>query len=173
MRRDMLNDAFGYRSASVKDAWGETSRWSPETRRAFREVATAMLGKDAYRRLARTEETVQNVVSYAKETIIVRSVIVAVGNILSNGVHLLAHGIDPINGFRAMRSKFVEISQHVANQEEIIRLKADLAGESRDPAAAKRLRARIAALEDANARLSIRPLIEAGEFSTIAESLTE
>ena len=38
---------------------------------------------------------------------------------------------------------------------------------------AKKLRAKIAALEDANASMSIAPLIKAGEFNTISESLTE
>jgi len=37
----------------------------------------------------------------------------------------------------------------------------------------KRLEAEKAALEDASRRMSIWPMIEAGEFSTISEGLTE
>lgn len=67
----------------------------------------------------------------------------------------------------------VEISQYVSNQDEIIRIRADLAAEGRDPEKGRKLRARMLALEDANKAMSIRPLLDAGEFSTISESLTE
>jgi hypothetical protein len=92
---------------------------------------------------------------------------------MSNMQHLLMHGIDPITAAKSMRSKFVEITQYVKNREEIGRLTALLAADISEPARAKRWRAQIMALEDANAGMSIKPLIDAGEFSTVAENLTE
>jgi len=173
VRRDMLNDALGYRSSSLTDPWGKTSRWSEGTREAMRGTLEVMMGEKAYQRLARFEGGAQDLISYAKTTIVVRSLVVALDNIFSNGLHLMLRGIDPVNGFKGMRSKFVEITQYVENQEKIIRMKADLASGDGQGVAAQRLRARIWSLEDANAKMSIKPLIDAGEFNTISESLTE
>ena len=43
----------------------------------------------------------------------------------------------------------------------------------KDPVEAKKIQAKMAALRDANENMSIAPLIKAGEFSTISESLSE
>lgn len=59
------------------------------------------------------------------------------------------------------------------NREEIQRLQVQAGAVALDPKALAPLAARIQALEEANKRLSIHPLLEAGEFSTIAESLNE
>ena len=55
VRRDMLNDAIGYRSSSLTDPWGKTSRWSEGTREAMRGTFEVMMGEKAYQRLARFE----------------------------------------------------------------------------------------------------------------------
>lgn len=59
------------------------------------------------------------------------------------------------------------------NLEQIQSLKTDLAANFDDGRKQKRVKAQIQALEDANANLSIAPLLKAGEFSTISENLTE
>jgi hypothetical protein len=57
--------------------------------------------------------------------------------------------------------------------DEIFRLKSELASDHTDRVKVLKLKAQIRAMEDANKALSIWPLIEAGEFSTIAEGLDE
>ena len=69
--------------------------------------------------------------------------------------------------------QFAEITQYVKNKEEIQKLQVRMAALALDPKAMAPLVARIRVLEEANARLSIAPLIKAGEFSTISENLTE
>lgn len=47
VRRDMLNDVFGYRKASIGDAWTGISRWSPEKQEQVRKLALGVMGNDA------------------------------------------------------------------------------------------------------------------------------
>lgn len=173
VRRDMLNDALGYRAASVTDPWTGISRLSEKSQKAMMDAATFIMGKDAFKYLSKSQGVVSDVVSYAKTTIIVRSVLVSTGNIMSNMLHLMMHGIDPITGAKGLRDKFVEITQYTKNREKILQLEADLAAEKRNPVERKKIQAQLTALEDANEGLSIKPLLDAGEFSTVSESLTE
>lgn len=74
VRRDMINNAVGYREASVGDAWLGTSRMDEGTRKALQNAATAVLGKNAFKTLVTAEKAWQAGVSVAKNTIVIRSV---------------------------------------------------------------------------------------------------
>lgn len=119
------------------------------------------------------EKILGEAVSYAKQTIIVRSVVVPFGNLMSNLLHLTLRGIDPITAVKGLRAKFIETTEFVKNRETIQQLQADIAANWTDEKRRKVLAARIRALEEANAAMSIAPLVKAGEFSTIAEDLDE
>ena len=173
VRRDMMNDALGYRAAGVTDAFTGITRFSPKTQEQIQKTMTFILGNDAFKRLSQGEKLVQNGVSYAKTTIIVRGLVVGVQNILSNTQHLMMSGMGPIEIAVAMRNKFVEITEYTKNKDTVSKLNADLAAVFDNPAKANKIKAQIIALEDANNRLSIKPLIDAGEFSTVSEDLTE
>lgn len=75
-----------------------------------------------------------------------------------------------VSGFRKY---FGETMEFVKNREEIQRLQVQMGAAASQPKKLEALRNRIRVLEDANRALSIRPLIEAGEFATIAEGLDE
>jgi hypothetical protein len=51
VRREMVNDAIGYRSASITDMWTGQSRVSEPIRNAVKEIATALFKENAYRNL--------------------------------------------------------------------------------------------------------------------------
>jgi hypothetical protein len=153
--------------------FSRVSRWDPKTQAEFKKVAKRILGHKAYARLKKGEQVVQDTVSYAKSTIIVRSVVVAYENLVSNALHLAVRGINPVKALTGMVSKFVEITQYVKNKEEISKLEIDIASNYNRTADRLRAEARIKALQDANDKLTIKPLIDAGEFSTISENLTE
>ncbi|WP_425053090.1 hypothetical protein [Psychromarinibacter sp. S121] len=88
VRRDMVPNAVGYRSASVSDAWDGASRMKQEVRQAIADTATFLLGRNAYRYLVTAEKAWQTGVSVAKQTIVIRSFIVPASNIASNVVQL-------------------------------------------------------------------------------------
>ncbi len=173
VRGDMVDDAIGYRAAGVTDPWTGITHLSKKTQENFRDLTTAIAGKNAYKWLAKGEGAVMDVVSYAKTTIVIRSVMMLYENGMSNNLHLLTLGMSPLKIFTSQRDKYVEISQYTKNREDIIKLGVNLTSDKTTPAEAARLNAQIQALEDANSQLSIAPLIEAGEFSTVSESLTE
>ena len=173
VRKDMANVALGFHSASVRDAWTGTSRWKPEAQEAFRTAATVIFGTDAYKRLVQFENGLKSVVSYAKQTMLIRSMTIILDNGLSNALHLMTWNIGPIEMARSLTAKFLETNQHVKNQERTLELTAELAANLDNAGKVRRIKAELQAIEDANKKLSIWPLIQAGEFSTISEGLTE
>lgn len=173
VRKDMVDDAIGYRAATTTDAWSGVSRFSKENQERIMAFAEGLMGTKAFSILRRAENNLNDLVSLAKTTIIVRSVVVGVGNIVSNFLHLSLYGINPIDMAQKTQSKFGEITEYVRNRETIQRLQVELASVRGDRARSARLEARLQALEEANARLSIAPLLKAGEFSTVSENLTE
>lgn len=60
VRRDLVNDAIGYRPASITAMWTGQSRVSEPIRNAVKEIATALFKENAYRNLKRAEEVDQN-----------------------------------------------------------------------------------------------------------------
>ena len=173
VRRDMLLDTFGARQASVGDLFSGDTRWNPKAAREFEKVITGMFGmfgKDAFNTLVGSEQNIQDVIANVKQTIVVKSVIVPVANAISNMVQLLNRGVPfkaMIHGFGAKSS---EINSYVKRRQREIDLEADLrAAEGKnDTGAALKIGNQIQSIRDSYKRMSIWPLIEAGEFSAIS-----
>jgi hypothetical protein len=171
--KEMVDDAIGFRAVSVTDHWTGISRLSERNQDRVRGIATLMMGQHAYRRLSKIETGVQDAVSFAKTNIVVRAVVVAYENIVSNVFHLSVLGVSLPDIVSVGRRKFIETTQFVENSNKIRELEVELARLVNKPAEKARTEGRIAALKQANERLSIAPLIAAGEFSTVSENLTE
>ena len=173
IRKDLVKDAIGYRAAGLTDAWTGVTRFSPKIQKGIVDFAEFVAGKHAFKILAQGEVAITGAVSVAKTTIIIRSVVITVGNLIGNVGHLQAIGLNPIESIKTMRDKYVEVTQYVANKTQIADLNLSLSADIRDRTKTLKIKAQIRALEDANNSMSIKPLIDAGEFSTIAEGLTE
>lgn len=170
VRRDMLNDVLGYRAASVGDAWTGNSRWSPKTQEAVRNVAVAAFGNAAYKTLLNAEKTLQNIVGDAKVLIVVKSVIVPVANIMSNMYQLIARGVPVRSIVGSIPSKLSEVETYTKTQVRLIEAEAELRAATGDPRIERRLKTEIQGIKDSHKRMSIWPLIEAGEFSGVADA---
>lgn len=159
----------------MREAWSEQeqTRLNRKVAGAFRDLMTVIFKENAYWAAVKAEEGIQDAVSYAKTTIVVRSFIVMKENLFSNQVHLMSWGVGPVEGLRGMKDKFLETNEYVKNREKIIELRAELAAKGDSRVAQERINAQIKVLEEAEKNFSIAPLIEAGEFNTISESLTE
>ena len=173
VRRDMADDAIGFRAASLTDSWTGVTRWNPKIQKVAVKAATLMMGNSAFEYISKGEGAITDAVSYAKTTIIIRSLVVARDNIFGNYGHLALLGVSLGDMLTGSKNKFIEITEYVKNNEEILRLTVRLASDITNKGEVSRIKARIRSLEDVNKSLSIQPLIEAGEFSTISESLTE
>lgn len=170
VRRDMLLDTFGARQASIGDLFTGETRWNQKLGSDFEKVITGIMGKDAYRTLVGSEENIQELISNVKQMIVVRSVIVPAANIMSNMFQLLNRGVPLRAIVHGMGAKTAEISAYVKRRHREIDLEAELrAAKGRnDSGAALKIGNQIKSLQDSYRRMSIWPLIEAGEFSAIS-----
>lgn len=169
VRKDMLNDAFGYRAASVGDAWTGNTRWSNDTQKAVRNLAVSILGNNAYKTLMNAERTVQNIVADAKVLIVVKSVVVPAVNLISNIFQLAARGV-PLNHIaKTMPKKTAEVEAYTRSLVRRIEAEAELRAAT-DPRMERKLKTEIQAINDSHKRMSIWPLIEAGEFTGISDA---
>lgn len=169
VRRDMLNDALGYRSASIGDAWSGNTRWSEETQKTVKRMAMSVFGNDAYKTLVNAEKTLTNIVSDARVLIAVKSVIVPAVNFVSNILQLVARGVPLKSMYKSMPIKTTELESYMTNRLKQVDLEAELRA-TQDPQKTLKLTNQVNAINDANKRLSIWPLLEAGEFSTVADA---
>ena len=169
VRRDMLNDALGYRAASVGDAWSGNSRWSPETLDTFKKAMLGVFGNRAYKYTMGGENLVQNLVKEAKTLIVVKSVVVPAVNFLANLYQMVARGVPVKNIAKSIPQKTAEINQYLKSRLRQVDAEAELRAAT-NPNQVRKLKAEIQSITDSHKRLSIWPLLEAGEFSSIADA---
>ena len=168
IRRDMIDLFLGYRTASVTDFFTGISRWSPKTCNKVAKLALKVLGKDAYKYLAGAERAVQYTSAYARNVIVVRSVVVPFYNICSNILQLRMRGIPLTYIADKIATKTLEAEQYntLLNNQLKIRAKIATFPDPNDQGAIK-LKRRLEIIEDKIGLLSINPMIQAGELSTI------
>lgn len=171
IRRDMINDAVGFRSASIGDMWTGDTRFSDTTAKQVRQIATGIVGKDAFQKLTSWEKTLQNVVTEMKVLIVIKSLVVPISNAVSNIYQLMHRGVPLVAIARGMSKKTTETNDYIKRRADEVRLDADLkAAQGRnDSVAIRKIGNQIAAIKDSYKRMSIYPLIEAGEFTAITE----
>lgn len=167
--RDMLQNVTGAREASVGDAWTGNSRWSKDKQDLFKKLSMRFMGNAAYRRLVNIEQGTQTVVQDIKVLVVVKSVAVPAANFVSNMKQLLIRGVAPNVMLRDLPKKIQEADTFTKNEIRRGELEADLQA-STDVIKARKIEAELQALADANKRLSIWPLIQAGEFTAISDA---
>ena len=129
-----------------------------------------MFGNKAYTSMIALENGIQEVVTNAKVLIVVKSMIVPAGNLMSNMFQLLNRGVPVRRILRGVPRKTAEINEFIMRRA----LEVDLETELRAATAKNNLvdmrvlGNRIKSLKDSYRRMSIWPLIEAGEFSAIS-----
>ncbi len=169
VRKDLLEDIVGVRAASITDSFTGITRWSPRVQNEFRGIMIDMLGRDAYTKLAKAERAIQGVVKVATENIVVRSLVVPAANMLSNIAQLKANGM-PLRVIAKSIPKYVlETNNYSKSEARIVEIDVELAAEPSNSHRAKRLQAEKDSLLAQQKKLSIYPLIAAGEFNTIAD----
>lgn len=170
VRRDMLNDAFGYRDPSLGDFFTGNSRWSPETQDRVKNLAIGAFGYKAYEYMIKAEGLLQNAVAEAKVMIVVKSVVVPMSNLIANIYQLIGRGVPFANIIRGMPKKTVEIDNYVKARVRQISLEAELRANEKNVVKARQIENEIQSINDNFRRMSIWPLIEAGEFTSISDS---
>uniref|UniRef100_A0AAU6W029 RNA polymerase n=1 Tax=Pseudomonas phage Arace01 TaxID=3138526 RepID=A0AAU6W029_9VIRU len=169
VRSDMLDDAIGYRSATIGDAWTGNSRWDPKTQETVKKLAISVFGNQAYQKFVNGEKIIQNIVSDAKVLIVVKSVVVPMANIISNMYQLVSRAVPLTMIAKGMPAKTAELTSYIKSELRMKELEAELRASTNNPNATLKFNAELQSIKDANKRLSIWPLIEAGEFSSVSD----
>lgn len=171
VRRDMVNDAIGYRKASIGDNWTGVTRHSEQTQKQVQDLATSVFGADAYKKMVQAETIVQNVVTDARVLIVVKSVIVPFANLMANIYQLTGRGVPLANTIKGMPKKLSETNGYVRDRLRVMEIDAELraAEGANNTVRIRKLTAEKQSIEDGFRRLSIWPLIEAGELTSVSD----
>lgn len=170
VRKDMLLDVMGERKATVGDAWTGNTRWSEATQATVRELAQSVFGNKAYQYLVNSERAVQGLVSDMRTLIVIKSVVVPMTNLMSNVYQLASRGVPLKSIVRGMPRKVAEVDSYVSTRRRQIQVEAELRAAVGNVVAERRLKAEWQSIQDGHKRLSIWPLIQAGEFSSISDA---
>lgn len=169
--RDLVEDIVGVREASIGDVWSGMSRWPAGARDEVRKVIMGAFGPPAYRWLVQTERFVQDRVTDAKVIIVIKSMVVPAANLVSNIYQLRNLGVPWSSIIRGLRGKTHELNSYVKHRADEVAIRAELkAAEGReDVREVRKLKDQLQSVEDIYRRMSIWPLIEAGEFTSISD----
>lgn len=172
VRKDMLDNALGFRRASVKEIWDGNSRLNAGAQSAVKAVSEVVMGKSAARYLRKGERFLQEAVSSAKDWIVVRSLVVARDNIVSNVTQMLSHGMNPLQVARKSAEAMVLVDAYQKNERRMNELSL-LIQNGVTPAKHPAFNRELESLRAENARNPVHPLVMAGHLPTIAEGLSE
>lgn len=170
VRKDLLNNAFGYREPSVLNMWTGQTGYSKEFQKAFVSIAETFLGKNAAKYLRLGERGIMEFVKEMKDWIVVRSVVVSAANIVSNMVHLATVGISPVTMAKDM-SVAVLAAEEYRRNEKLINEYSHYLAVGQNPKMADEYQRKISELKDSQARNPVADLIKTGLLPTIAEDL--
>lgn len=171
IRRDMLNDALGYVSASVTDPLTGITRISPEVAKAMRDALITIMGKGAYRYLRNGEYYVEYGVSAIKDIIVNKSMIVPAANIVGNIALLVARGVS-VKLLKQIPKKVQELRIYETKTKRLLEIEAEMLALRFNPNTAKysKLESEQRGIQSVFESLSIYPLIAAGELSNINDA---
>jgi hypothetical protein len=170
--KSMVNLAVGYREPSITDMWTGKSRMPETLQKTVVAVTERAMGRNAMRWLSGGEEVFQGVVSTAKDVIVVRSLVVPVANFQANVVQLANAGIPLKQINKGYRAKLAEAEEYVNNRTKIEDLKQK-ERIARNANQKRILQDKIQVLEDLEQRMTIAPLIRAGQFKQLSEGITD
>ncbi len=176
IRKDMINDAVGFRSASIGDLWTGNTRLPKNVQKDIKNIIMNIYGgfgnrNNTYSSLVTGEKFIQNLVSNAKVLIVVKSLVVPIANMFSNVFQLLNRGIPARDVIKGLGTKTTEINDYVKRRDKELLLDAHLlnAKGANDLVQIRKLETELRSIRDSYKRMSIYPLIQAGEFSAISD----
>lgn len=166
---DLVEDVIGSKMASVTDIYTGTTRHNSEVQKAIKIALVATLGNNGYKWLKTIEQWDMAMMSYARNTIVVKSVVVPAINAISNVIQLMIAGVPLTAIIKGIPQKTAELEHYFDTQREIMKLQADIFATT-DEYQKGLLEARIETLRNSYQGMqTIRPLIEQGEMSTVAD----
>ena len=137
-------------------------------------AAAEMFGSEkTMKRVVDAEELWQGGVSTAKDIIVIRSLIVPLLNSNANVLQLATRGVPVKQIWRGIRSKLGEVEQFNKNEQKKIQLQHQKVLNAGNSLVLAKLDAQIQAIEELNRKMSIAPMIAAGQYKQLSEGITD
>ena len=166
--RSEVNDVIGYHSASITDSWTGETRLPPAVQAGIVKFCETIMGDKAFKYLKTIEDTEQDIVKAAKNAIIIRSVVVPTMNLMANAIQLWVEGVPLTTIAKESYRVTKELQSYTTLQTQLLTIEQELKG-TVSSIRHNQLSAQKRAIDVAIKGLTIYPLIEAGEFSSIAD----
>lgn len=170
VRKDLLEDSVGYRMASIGDAWTGNTRLNSEVTALVKNVSMRFMGNDAYKMMVGAEDFIQNYVRDVKSLIVVKSVVVPAVNFVANMLQMIGRGVPMKSIGLGMAQKTTELNAYTKSRVRFVEADAELKAAAGNVVLERKLKAEMQSIQDSWARMSIWPLLQAGEFSAISDA---
>ncbi|MCJ9181399.1 hypothetical protein K5F27_16965 [Acinetobacter baumannii] len=168
VRNDIVNMAFGFKKLSINEAFERASGQRNFMENFFVSTLQAIFGDKAQLKAVRTERAFQEIMKFAKDAIVIRTMSVLWGNIKANALLHLAYGVNPVHIARdtsvALRAGLSYRKQRALLIQAEIALRTD----TKDRANWEH---QLVTAQDAIARNPLREFIEAGMMPSIVEDV--
>jgi len=169
VRRDMVKEVLGYRNLSAVQIWDNKDPFSRATAKTL-DTIFGFVGRKAYADLLKGERALQESVHFVKDAIVVKSLLVPAVNMVSNVVQLGLNGVSPLAVAAATPAKVREAEYYLD-----LRAKKASLEVAREIAATETERAnkqrQLDVIDAQMRKLSIWPLIAAGEFTSLTDGI--
>jgi hypothetical protein len=171
VRNDLINNSLGYRLPSVSDLFTGKTKLSKETKDVIERMMRLVLGSKAYIYLKNAEDGLQEYVKYTKEWIYLKSIVIPASNTASNILQLVMNGV-PLT-YIAKNGLKVLSELKLYHKNELRKIKINTMLPSVDEPTKKKLQQELKVIDEVLNNLSIKPLVDAGEFSAVNEGVSE
>ena len=167
IRTSMLKTVFGYKQWSVTDLRDKAGGLGTTYRTLLKLFGVVSLNKVNDHNIRKIENLWQEVIGLAKDSIVVKSVDVLAGNIMSNTMLLWAKGVPFADIIKHSHTAIVGSRTYNKDKQELDNLKREY---SYDPTR-KHLPAQMAKIAERMARNPVAELINAGVYQSIMEDV--
>lgn len=170
IRKDLLDINFGYRKVSLSNPFTKDVEARNAVEAIITELLEALFGKTVGLRIRQGEDVWQAIVKEVKDAWVIKNLFTLVGNTISNVSLLVWMGVpiqDIVKGHVVAAQGMIQYS---ANQKELFQLERMLNAGIIQGSTAE-MEQRVVDLKDTMSRSPVRPLVEAGMFSSIIEDI--
>lgn len=165
VNNSILNATVGFRKYSISTIWDKDANDRNKVEQTIHALFTGLLGANAQGMVAKGGHIWGEMVSLAKDAIVIRSLSVLVGNVISNLLLLAVSDVSPAQAVRDV----AYATRHARNYQTARDMIVQLEGQKRAGGNRAALDDQIAKYEDMMKRNPLKDFIEAGMLSTIVE----
>ncbi|EOE2929749.1 hypothetical protein ACWX7F_002916 [Acinetobacter baumannii] len=168
VRNDLISTVFGYKKISMGNLWNKSKEERNAIEKTYGVIVEGMFGKKAQLAAYRIGTGVSELVSTAKDWIVIRTADVLIQNIKANCVSLFAWGVAPTAIARDTAVAFRAGKAYRENMSELMEIEHKMRSGIGNQA---ELEHRYAQLQDALARNPLREFIESGTMPSIVDDI--